>query len=133
MQDPLYTRTSGAATPMKTSSIMASSSSSLSTYELCSQSVDSNLSDLDRQVFLIIYLITCINLALFCSSLCCRGCLHAIQISSNCQAKSHPPVYCQLSGRNNCRRQYILPHIRGVSRILHANRVRYAMCWIRPE
>jgi hypothetical protein len=33
---------------------MASTSSSLSTYELCSQSVDPNLSDLDRQVFLII-------------------------------------------------------------------------------
>lgn len=41
--------------PLRSSNIMASSSSSLSTYELCSQSVDPKFSDLERQVFIIYF------------------------------------------------------------------------------
>ena len=111
---------------------MAASQPSLSTYELCSQSLDSDLSDVERQVIrsffsrIAVMIIWCHVLITTYRDLT----PHANYIIA--QTKSHPPMYRQFSRRDQRQRRYILPDIRCIPRVLYADWFCHVMRRICP-
>jgi hypothetical protein len=97
---------------------MASTSSSLSTYELCSQSVDPNLSDLERQVFLIIIYVH--QLKFICSS-------HMLS-----RLSKRRPIIIKLTGKISSSNVLPILSTRQMSASIHSSsytrRLSYSIC-----